>query len=121
MPATSNSFQPHTERSSIMTDNPESLATSGPPFVDATTMRVLSESVDNVLRVSILVAADQWAEYTFEAGTVTHRSAIATAVRRHTDRTVTGVTFSHRVGDGCGCYIATIEPLPATADTGHNI
>jgi hypothetical protein len=72
--------------------------------------------------VSILVAPDEWAEYTFDAGTVTHRRAIATAVRRHTDRTVTGVTFSHRVGDGCGCYIATVEPPSAAVDVnGHNI
>jgi hypothetical protein len=87
-------------------------STSGPPFVDGvTTWRVLSEQVENAIKVSVLIApGEQWAEYTFDADDATHRDSIATAVNRYTGRTVTGVEFSHRVGDGCGCYIATVEP-----------
>jgi hypothetical protein len=87
---------------------------SGPPFVDGvTTWRVLSERVDKKIQVSILIApGEQWAEYTFDADDATHRDCIAIAVNRHTHRTVTEVEFSHRVGDGCSCYIATVEPPP---------
>jgi hypothetical protein len=77
---------------------------------------VLSEVVNDQFLVSIPAWGGGYAEYRYPTGELTHRAAIALAVRAaiapagqaHTGRTVIDVKFARLVGDGCRAYDVTI-------------